>query len=382
MLKIDIDTPVIDGISNGSATGYSLLDVTPCPDTIAKIDKVQDIFTDTVFDDINQISLVSLFCGAGGLDLGFKQAGFSTSIAFDFNEAAVNSFNNSHLGNVASVVDIEKTGAVGILELVKKKIPLGSEIAVIGGPPCQGFSQANANSTADDPRNLLPKVYLEIVKELMRHYSVNFLLIENVSGIRAAKHSDTLKGIVAEIQKLGFQSHCEQLNSAEHGVAQIRKRMILIGLRKNASLNFKFPDKQKRMLTVRDAIGELPMPTFFKHSLTAESIPYHQNHWTMNPRSKKFSADYVAPPTSRSFKKVQWDMPSKTIAFGNREILVHPSGTRRLSIYEAMLLQGFPKKFKLLGNLSDQVTQVSNAVPPPLAKAIALSLKKAIVASK
>lgn len=329
-------------------------------------------------DNFKSLRLISLFCGAGGLDIGFKQAGFKTAIAFDHNPSAVASFNENHPGKVAQLVDIEKEGADGILALVRTRVPAGAHIGIIGGPPCQGFSLANSNSKADDPRNKLPRVYLEIVHALMTVYNVHFLLIENVSGIKAAKHSATLEGIVSGIESLGFVPRCELMNSVNYGVPQVRKRMILLGLRSGISQNFKFPKKKRKVVTVHDAIRGLPPPVFFDRSTPHQSVPFHPNHWTMKPKSDKFRSDYVAPPNARSFKRIEWKLPSKTIAFGNREILVHPSGIRRLSIYEAMLLQGFPSKFKLTGTLSSQVTQVSNAVPPPLAKSIALSLRAAI----
>ena len=93
----------------------------------------------------------------------------------------------------------------------------------------------------------------------------------------------------------------------------------------------------------------------------------------MQPRSPKFKSGEFG--TGRSFRKLNWNEPSPTVAYGHREIHVHPDGARRLSIYEAMLLQGFPKSFELVGTLSEQVTQVSNAVPPPVARAIATTLK-------
>lgn len=339
-----------------------------------------DIFETRRIISVDQIQLVSLFCGAGGLDLGFKQSGFRTAVAFDINQSAVDSFNNNHPGNVASVIDIEKAGAVGILNLVKNKISPGADIGIIGGPPCQGFSLANVASKANDPRNKLPRTYLKIVKELMSTYNVHFLLIENVSGIKAQKHNETFSGIINGIKDLKFTPHHEIMNSVHYGVPQVRKRMILLGLREQISKNFKFPEQGKVVRTVREVIGNFPEPVFYDKKNKNQTSPHHANHWTMMPKSEKFRADYVAPANSRSFKRVDWDTPSKTIAFGNREILVHPSGLRRLSIYEALLLQGFPESFTLVGTLSSQVTQVSNAVPPPLAKSVADSLKQAIVA--
>jgi DNA (cytosine-5)-methyltransferase 1 len=98
----------------------------------------------------------------------------------------------------------------------------------------------------------------------------------------------------------------------------------------------------------------------------------------MQPKSHRFLSPTAESGEGRSFRRLNWDAASPTIAFGHREIHVHPNGHRRLSIYEAMLLQGFPADFVLEGNLSEQVEQVSNAVPPPLARSIALAVKSAI----
>ncbi|MBK9622570.1 MAG: DNA cytosine methyltransferase [Candidatus Obscuribacter sp.] len=137
--------------------------------------------------------------------------------------------------------------------------------------------------------------------------------------------------------------------------------------------------KRKGPKTVGESIRGLPPPKFFEAKLQKEDIPHHPNHWTMKPRSKKFQNPNTLHAGTRSFKRLSWTEPSPTIAFGNREIHVHPSGKRRISIYEALLLQGFPKSFVLEGNLSQQVEQISNAVPPPLGKrgaAIRLALSK------
>ena len=136
-------------------------------------------------------------------------------------------------------------------------------------------------------------------------------------------------------------------------------------------LKFSFPAKSKNTKTVRDAIAGLPKPEYFRRGLEPGKMPYHPNHWTMMPKSKKLKEGLSS---GRSFRRLQWDKASPTVAYGNREIHVHPDGGRRLSVFEAMLLQGFPKNYRLTGTLSAQITQVSNAVPPPLAKAIARQL--------
>src|SRR6185295_6986267 len=106
--------------------------------------------------------------------------------------------------------------------------------------------------------------------------------------------------------------------------------------------------------------------------------PIHPNHWTMQPKSERFLNPGAARTDARSFKRLDWEQASPTVAFGHREIHVHPSGRRRLSIHEAMRLQGFPFEFVLEGNLSEQVEQVSNAVPPPLARSVARAVKRAL----
>ena len=144
---------------------------------------------------------------------------------------------------------------------------------------------------------------------------------------------------------------------------------------------FKPQKIQSNKLTVRAAIEGLPDPAYFARNLERSSIPFHENHWTMRPVSKRFRHPEQAAPSGRSFRRLQWDEPSPTVAYGHREIHVHPSGRRRLSIFEAMLLQGFPRKFVLEGNLSAQVEQVSNAVPPPLAHSLASAIAKALTTS-
>ena len=138
------------------------------------------------------------------------------------------------------------------------------------------------------------------------------------------------------------------------------------------------PRKRKGLETVREAIGGLKAPAFFKHGLEPKDIPVHPNHWTMQPRSPRFANPLANTVDGRSFKRLKWNVASPTIAFGHREIHVHPDGRRRLSIYEALLLQGFPETFVLEGNLSEQVEQVSNAVPPPLARSVACAVKLAL----
>ncbi|SAL15579.1 DNA methyltransferase [Caballeronia udeis] len=326
--------------------------------------------------------VVSLFCGAGGLDWGFHQEGFQVPLAVDISEAAVRTHKKNFPDTHSVAADLIQLQPAGVYELVTGKVPAKSRIGVIGGPPCQGFSRANTTSQADDPRNRLPKLYLDIVEKLQQTYTVEFVVFENVLGIRDKKHAATYKALVDGLDSLGFTVTEKELCALDFGVPQNRRRIVLSAMRKNQGYGEVRPKKRTGLKTVLEAIGELPAPKFFDRKLTAADIPVHANHWTMQPKSPRFSNPDGQYADGRSFKRLSWEEPSPTVAFGHREIHVHPSGRRRLSIYEAMLLQGFPHSFVLEGNLSEQVEQVSNAVPPPLGRSIAAAVKHAIAAGK
>ena len=323
-------------------------------------------------------AIVSLFCGAGGLDLGFKDAGFEIPLAFDSSCAAILSHTKNFPETHARLADLTLLRPNGVLECVRKRLTDGQRIGVIGGPPCQGFSRANVGAKSDDPRNQLPALYLDIVKALQTAFSVDFMVFENVLGIRDKKHAETYAALVKGISSLGFDVNAQELCAVDFGVPQKRKRIILSATRAGEGFGKVVPQKQEGVKTVRHAISEIPEPKFYSPNLLPSDLPVHPNHWTMRPKSYRFKDPGFQEKTGRSFRRLKWDAPSPTIAFGNREIHVHPCGHRRLSIYEAMLLQGFPKTFVLEGNLSEQVTQVSNAVPPPLALSLALAVISAL----
>lgn len=323
--------------------------------------------------------IVSLFCGAGGLDLGFAQEGFDLSVAIDHSCPAIETHKRNFPSCHSVVGDLAALGASGVLKVVEKIIPRGERIGVIGGPPCQGFSRANTQTTVDDERNLLPFVYSEIVKLLSKHYVVEFLVFENVSGFKEKRNKKVFNHFVDVLSGQGFDLNIGEYCALDFGVPQLRNRVILTAFPKKPE-NFHIePSSGVGVRTVREAIGALVDPVFFKKGMTSRDIPHHPNHWAMMPKSYRFLDPSLTTSDTRSFKRLRWDSPSPTVAYGNREIHVHPSGTRRLSIYEAMLIQGFPESYVLAGNLSEQVQQVSNAVPPPLAKAIAKSIKRAVV---
>jgi DNA (cytosine-5)-methyltransferase 1 len=326
--------------------------------------------------------ILSLFSGAGGLDLGFKRAGFKVAMAIDIDNASIRTHRKNFPATKSIAANLSDLGPSGLLELFRSVVAPGTSIGVIGGPPCQGFSRANPASRSDDPRNALPMLYLEIVEALASEYQVEFVLFENVLGLRDRKHSEVFAGILSKLSELGFSEVVSEYCALDFGVPQVRRRVIISGFRNPASLKSFHPTFSKsRSLTVRDAIAHLPEPAFFDRKLTASTIPFHPNHWTMNPRSSRFIQDGGSVRSgTRSFRQLDWDKPSPTVAYGHREIHVHPNGHRRLSVFEGMLLQGFPSNFVLEGTLSEQVQQVSNAVPPPMAFELASATRRALAA--
>ena len=316
--------------------------------------------------------------GPVGWIWALNKEGFEIPLAIDFEESFIETHKFNFKKTRSIPADLTKLGPSGVLKLVNEELPKGTSIAVIGGPPCQGFSRSNPNSDVNDPRNLLPSLYIQIIKELQRQYKVEFVVFENVLGMKDKKHEDKYNALIAGLGELGFNVNEKELCALDFGVPQKRHRVIISAMRKNKGYTDVIPVKRKGKSTVQEAIGGLQDPAFFDSKLNPSDIPLHPNHWTMKPKSHRFSSSEFVDTKTRSFRRLKWDKASPTIAFGNREIHIHPEGKRRLSIYEAMLLQGFSPNFVLKGNLSQQVTQVSNAVPPPLARGIAAGVKRSL----
>lgn len=323
--------------------------------------------------------IISLFSGAGGLDLGFKQVGFPLAFAVDSSYSAIQTHRHNFKECVSVAADLVELGPQGVLKKVDEIIQPGQSVGVIGGPPCQGFSRANTASNPEDPRNKLPILYLEIIQTLQEKYQVEFVLFENVLGIKDAKHEITFSEIISKLEEMGLVSDVRQYSALDFGVAQTRERVIISAFRtQGMARRFAPVARCDKEVTVREAIGGLTEPAYFSRNIDKKTIPVHENHWTMRPKSKRFTQPGGATQSGRSFRRLDWDKPSPTVAYGHREIHVHPAGHRRLSIYEAMLLQGFTESFVLRGNFSDQVQQISNAVPPPLANALAKAIIKVL----
>lgn len=322
--------------------------------------------------------LLSLFCGPGGLDLGFRRTGFRTRIAFDIDQESVNTFNRNHANGrpVAFRRDLRDLTVDEIFETTGPFQPVG----VIGGPPCQSFSVSNVFQSDDDPRHDLPAVYASLLAKINRRHPISFFLFENVPGLLGKRHIHRYEKFKELFREAGFEISERLLDAQNYGVPQQRERIFIIGINRaiHPQVEWRWPPERSERLTVADVLRNLPEPIHNEKGLDASNIPHHPNHWTMVPRSKKFSIPGMldeGQAWGRSFRTLKWDEPSWTVAYGNREVHVHPNGRRRLSVYEAMLLQSFPPTYQLTGNISSQIRLVSEAVAPQIAFYLALSVR-------
>jgi len=333
------------------------------------------------------LPVVSLFSGSGGLDEGFVQAGFSPVLALEIDRAACETFGRNHPRVRVLRKDLSQAVNGYVVERLSELPSPVRPIGVIGGPPCQAFSLSNVHKRSDDPRLNLPGNYAHILAELNKHYGLDFFVFENVLGLKHKAHSELFSYFKELFASAGFTVFEGELDAQDFGVAQVRKRVFVVGFnnRKYRALHFEFPKgNPAQRKTVREMIGKLPPPAFFERGMRSEDVPFHPNHWCLKPKSKKFFNGFLkeGDVKGRPFRVLEWGKPSWTVAYGHREVHIHPSGKRRLSIYEAMLLQGFRSEYVLKGNLSDQIRLVSDAVPPPLARALAESVLRVLDASK
>jgi DNA (cytosine-5)-methyltransferase 1 len=331
-------------------------------------------------DKIKNSAVISFFSGCGGFDLGFSSSGFNIGIALDNDPMAVETYNHNRENDVCHLADLSKMNSADVIKLYYKSCVASLPNGVVGGSPCQTFSKGNVHYHGDDSRHFLPRRYACILRKLNEEFNLDFFVFENVKGIKSPKHRKEYTTIKRLFSRAGFKLFEGELDAADFGVAQYRSRIFIVGFNKlkYPDIKFEFPKPDIRVpLTVGSKLRGLPQPLLFTRGIQHDNINFHPNHWTMYPRSKKFRDGSLTKvrKKGRSFRVLEWDKPSLAVAYGNREIHIHPNTKRRLSVFEAMLLQGFPVDYELLGTLSDQVRQISDAIPPQLGCALGKAIR-------
>lgn len=291
------------------------------------------------------MTILSLFSGAGGLDLGLIQAGNTVLWANDIDRDAVDTY-KENIGDHIVCDDIKNIDIASL--------PVAD--VVVGGFPCQGFSQANRMRTLEDERNTLYRFFYDTI----RLKQPKFFIAENVRGILSLGKGQAIERIVSDFKAAGYITSVNLVNMADFGVPQTRQRVIIIGQRRDlgSELRFRFPapthardGELPRWVSIKTAIGHFPDPDeendVLNHIYSAYKVEY-----------RNFTGHRQTDP----------DRPSPTIlARGNGKggvcAIPHYNGKRRLTVRESASVQTFPEDFHFCGSMNSCYRQIGNAVP-------------------
>lgn len=363
---------------------------------------------------------IDLFSGCGGMSLGFKMAGFHSIFASDVDENAGKTFMRNFPETPFKVADICKITKEEVDELTGGETP----DIIIGGPPCQGFSLANKrrNTIKDDPRN---KLFYQFVK-FIDWYSPKAFVMENVKGLLSMQNGKVIETIVDEFTNAGagYNVKYKVLKASDYGVPQMRERVIIIGIRKDLNIEPSHPEPVPGIVTVDDAISDLPIihacegsevqpytsePRNEYQKLMREGSTMVNNHVAMNHTTRVIERFKAIQPGqnlldvwethgavkrgapgeksqtkfSQNNQRVYGDKPAPTIAASFQSNFIHPHLDRNFTAREGARLQSFPDSFIFEGMRTkmswekglSQYQQIGNAVPVLLAYHIAEHLK-------
>ncbi len=341
---------------------------------------------------MKEYRVIDCFCGAGGLSLGFEQAGFKVEYAFDIDEASIETYkkNPEHHHGPAFVRDIYKVSKASIEEDLGHE--LGEIDVVIGGPPCQGFSVQRRGEDID-PRNQLVLEYVRLLKDI----KPKFFIMENVGGILSVRGQPFVKALFEDMGAAGYSIQQKKLTASDYGVPQDRKRVIIVGELTNGNpTSFKYPepvDTPKK--TVREAIADLmdkneadvpnhkadklsPMNLRRIQAITEgqgqDSLP---DELQLNCHKHNNGHRHLD-----TYGRMAWDQPSPTITARfdsfSRGRFGHPVLDRTITLREGARLQTFPDSFEFAGTKVEVARQIGNAVPPVMAKCVAEQVRQCL----
>jgi DNA (cytosine-5)-methyltransferase 1 len=323
------------------------------------------------------MKIVSLFSGAGGLDLGFRKAGFEIVFANEYDESIWQTYEANHSC---------KLDKRDIRTIKSSEVPNCD--GIIGGPPCQSWSEAGSLRGIEDSRGKLFLDYIRILKDK----KPKFFLAENVVGMLASRHKEAVENIKKLFKKAGYELSVNLVNVVDYGIPQDRKRVFYIGIRKDLGFTFQFPKASNKYIDLELAIGDLKetsMPALLKNKTNPDVII---------PNHEYFIGGFSTIFMSRNRVR-QWDEPGFTVQATGRQAQLHPQAPkmlfieqnkrefvkgkenlyRRMTIRECARLQTFPDDFIFYyTDLEDGYKMVGNAVPVQMAEIIAFAIKNQI----
>ena len=330
------------------------------------------------------MNIISLFSGCGGLDLGFERAGFNIPVANEFDKTIWATFKANHPNTHLIEGDIRQVTKEDIEQFIDGEVD-----GIIGGPPCQSWSEAGSLKGIRDARGQLFFDYIRILKE----FQPKFFLAENVSGMLANRHSEAVQNILNLFDDAGYDVSFTLVNAKDYGVAEERKRVFYIGFRKDLNIDFGFPkgstkDDDKK-ITLRDIIWDL------QDTAVPSGEKNHRNPEAIN-NNEYYTGAYSPIFMSRNRVK-GWDEQAFTVQASGRQCQLHPQAPkmvkvaqndcrfvegkehlyRRMTIREVARVQGFPDDFKFIyEDTNTAYKMIGNAVPVNLAYEIAIAIKK------
>lgn len=327
------------------------------------------------------MTLISLFSGAGGMDLGFHKAGFTTVLANEYDKTICPTFRH----NFPSVPLIEGD----IRKIPESAFPRDVD-GIIGGPPCQSWSEAGTLKGIKDPRGRLFFDYIRILE----YTQPKFFVAENVSGMLSKRHQEAVQNFINLFDQAGYNVFIQLLNAVDYEVPEDRKRVFYIGFRKDLGItHFDFPQPISRQLTLRDAIWDLK-----ESAIPALASNKTNGDTCIVPNHEYFIGDYSPIFMSRNRVRA-WDEPGFTVQASGRQCQLHPQAPkmqkvetnkhifaphyerlyRRMTVREVARVQTFPDDFFFIySQINDGYKMVGNAVPVNLAHHVALSIKDAL----
>lgn len=374
-------------------------------------------------------AVLSLFSGAGGFSYGFSLAGLKPLFGAELNKDACSSY-EANVGSTCHNIDLSQISPGFFTEQLNGKTPF----ALIGGPPCQGFSTAGSRN-AEDPRNRLIFNYLQIVHEVRPRW----FIFENVEGLLTSGHGEAVASLIREFLAIGYSVRLEKVNLAGYGVPQTRKRVLIIGNRVGA--DFRFPEemysydsgKAKKRTdkpfapTLNEAINGLARPatkrservgyirpqpfsgydemmrdgnscnsvtehfdnsntddihrySFLSCGQTMKDLP--EEFWHESFKRRAFRRVMDGTPTEKrggspsGIKRLHGELQSLTITGAASREFIHPTENRPLTIRESARIQSFPDRYEFRGNAASVMQQIGNAVPPLAASIFAAHLQQ------